>query len=74
MEKYPLCMAGAGVLQQDGAVTVFAIPLVAVTRLPLTEFQERLGRHHVRTAQEHGGRLEQTAARQDLQHKVYRVY
>lgn len=71
VQKYPVCLASAGVLQQDGAVTVLAIPLVAVTRLPLTEFQERLWRHQVRTVQEHRGSLEQTAAGQDLQHKHF---
>lgn len=62
-------VASAGVFQQDGAVAVLAVPLLAVAGLLLTQFQERLGRNQVATVQEHSGRLQQTAAGQDLQHK-----
>lgn len=67
MEEYPVCVASAGVLQQDGTVAVFAILLVAVTHLLLTQGQEGLRRDQVGTAQEHSGRSQQAAAGQDLQ-------
>lgn len=71
VEKHPMCMASAGVLQQDGAVTVFGVTLVAVAHLPLADFQECLRRHQVCTVEEDSGRPEQAAAGQDLQHKHF---
>lgn len=74
VQKHPVCMASAGVLQQDGAVTVFAVTLVTVTHLSLTDFQECFGRHQVCTVEEHSGCPEQAAAGQDLQHKNFLKY
>lgn len=74
VQKHPVRVASASVLQQDGAVTVFGVTLATVTHLPLTEFQECFGRHQVCTVEEDRGCSEQAAAGQDLQHKHFFMY
>lgn len=71
MKRYPVRATRASILQQDWTVTVFRVPVVAVTRLLLTQHQERLWRDQVGTVQEHAGRLQHAAAGQNLyQHTI----
>lgn len=65
-QEYPVGVARSSVLQQDWTVTVLWLPLVTVTRLPLTQNKEGLGRDQVGTVQKHSGRLQHTAAGQNL--------
>lgn len=67
MEKHPVCVTCAGILQQDWTVAVFNVAVVTVTRLPLTQRQEGLRRDQVGTVLKDAGRLQHATAGQNLQ-------